>query len=976
LKKKNISKFEIAIIIVLLFCSQLSILPYLSLASVDGELLDKETVTVVKGGDDFNIISGIKTFKENLNKDIQYEVLSSLDFSDISDTLVIFSHGFKEGIVINGDLISWADLIELIYSSKANKIYLACCYGANIYKHIKNSEKVIYGWRGITDAILLAQTIGYFINYEFEHIDDAKKNLDNLESRINLLSQHPELTVPLLHVLIQDASSFLWFSFKFHLLFNEFEIPKVEAMADFGLSVIFDQFLEEVVGQILSLAITLWIDIFLFALFINILIFRFAFAKSKESFGGTAAWVTFEAVAFPPIGLWCQGRNPSGGIEFTMYCPPTLISPQLYAIYGLFVWFYVNYPELRWWYEIDTGLANVEVEPFPGEISVVPCSTEQIWLNVTNVGAIPANYDIVVNGLPEAYYTIPSSVYIPAGETRNICLQLHIPCDASPYETYNFYIQIIYKPCPVQIAVLAQIDSSLHVGDKTAPEFEIFDKIIYDNETFEYSADILDSAGADTVSAFLYYKGALVEQNHNPLVTIIDGAKRYTFTFQKPAQLGDYDISIRAYCPLGNFGSRNAIIHYLDDDEIGPEIIITPITQNVTDGDSTISFNVDVTDPSDISSLYIKFNNTIIGTTPGTYVIENPKKLGLYPIFVEATDNDIDRGEIDKAVKIEFASVNILDDDTTPPNIAINYFGSQNDGDPGIWEVVVEDPESGFYELNVTIDDFLVGHNTGNYYVPNSLGLHMIIVNASNADLDRGIIDQEYGFLFSSVFIVDDDTDAPIISDFLITDNIHNVIIDFDALDDSSGDDQGISKIVVCIDGVFEETYYADPDQTSFNIIIPNHWIMELGTHTVKVEVWDADDDRISDSMFSIAQGEFEITFLEMLEFVIWEIEQLIDKIQSSPDNCCKNKNSNNTMSNKLCALISLITNGELNGGYNKLLHDIKPKLTGLKTDENGIPWGNGVFKNPWVTCGALQEEFRTDCNEILKHIQILLSIT
>ena len=42
------------------------------------------------------------------------------------------------------------------------------------------------------------------------------------------------------------------------------------------------------------------------------------------------------------------------------------------------------------------------------------------------------------------------------------------------------------------------------------------------------------------------------------------------------------------------------------------------------------------------------------------------------------------------------------------------------------------------------------------------------------------------------------------------------------------------------------------------------------------------------------------------------------------------------------------------------------PKLTGLKTDENEDPWGNGVFNNPWVTYEALQDEFRLDCNVIL----------
>lgn len=49
-------------------------------------------------------------------------------------------------------------------------------------------------------------------------------------------------------------------------------------------------------------------------------------------------------------------------------------------------------------------------------------------------------------------------------------------------------------------------------------------------------------------------------------------------------------------------------------------------------------------------------------------------------------------------------------------------------------------------------------------------------------------------------------------------------------------------------------------------------------------------------------------------------------------------------------------------------------KLTGLKTDENEDPWGNGIFKNPWVTCDELQEAFRLICNQILTHITSLTS--
>ncbi len=90
-------------------------------------------------------------------------------------------------------------------------------------------------------------------------------------------------------------------------------------------------------------------------------------------------------------------------------------------------------------------------------------------------------------------------------------------------------------------------------------------------------------------------------------------------------------------------------------------------------------------------------------------------------------------------------------------------------------------------------------------------------------------------------------------------------------------------------------------------------------------------------------------------------IDQLIEKIQTSADECWRKPaiNRKNTMIIKINGL-------NLEDLYDKVLHDIKPKLTGLKTDENEDAWGNGVYNNPWVICPELQGEFRLLCNDIL----------
>ena len=105
-----------------------------------------------------------------------------------------------------------------------------------------------------------------------------------------------------------------------------------------------------------------------------------------------------------------------------------------------------------------------------------------------------------------------------------------------------------------------------------------------------------------------------------------------------------------------------------------------------------------------------------------------------------------------------------------------------------------------------------------------------------------------------------------------------------------------------------------------------------------------------------------------------FDLEEFKEKIQNSPDECWKKpaQKRKNAICNKIDELQELINEENFEKAYDKLLHDIKPKLTGLKTDENEEPWGNGVHKQPWVTCENLQEEFRVECNLILSEINPL----
>ena len=71
----------------------------------------------------------------------------------------------------------------------------------------------------------------------------------------------------------------------------------------------------------------------------------------------------------------------------------------------------------------------------------------------------------------------------------------------------------------------------------------------------------------------------------------------------------------------------------------------------------------------------------------------------------------------------------------------------------------------------------------------------------------------------------------------------------------------------------------------------------------------------------------------------------------------------------KIDKVVKLFYGGYYTLAYDMLLHDIKPKLTGLKAYENGTPWGDGIFDNPWITDPALRLMLRGEIDTALADI-------
>jgi hypothetical protein len=137
---------------------------------------------------------------------------------------------------------------------------------------------------------------------------------------------------------------------------------------------------------------------------------------------------------------------------------------------------------------------------------------------------------------------------------------------------------------------------------------------------------------------------------------------------------------------------------------------------------------------------------------------------------------------------------------------------------------------------------------------------------------------------------------------------------------------------------------------------------------TIAAGTTDTWDPEIDPDTGELELPRLESTITEKFEDLREVIMQLDDGVFD------KNPNQRrSTINNKIQALINLAQVESYGDAYNKLLHDLKPKLTGLKTDENGMPWGNGVFKNPWVVETSTQALLQDICDTILFALKLLI---
>jgi VCBS repeat-containing protein len=208
-------------------------------------------------------------------------------------------------------------------------------------------------------------------------------------------------------------------------------------------------------------------------------------------------------------------------------------------------------------------------------------------------------------------------------------------------------------------------------------------------------------------------------------------------------------------------------------------------------------------------------------TYTGPFTISND---GMTTIYYYSTDT---AGNVE-ATK---SSSVIVDTDVTGPIITILHMGGYTDADPGYWTVTAVDPESGIGSITIEIDGLLVGTTQGDYAVPNSLGVHTIRVNATNADVTNGVADQDSSTLSETVTITDDDITGPLITivytgGATISDPGQWTV----TVDDP---ESGIASILVEIDGETVGTAAGE-------FMVP----AIAGAHNITVTAYNADLDR------------------------------------------------------------------------------------------------------------------------------------
>jgi hypothetical protein len=339
-----------------------------------------------------------------------------------------------------------------------------------------------------------------------------------------------------------------------------------------------------------------------------------------------------------------------------------------------------------------------------------------------------------------------------------------------------------------------------------------------------------------------------------------------------------------------------SIIALMEPDFTPPDIIIDYQRGDRTDGSSGIWNVFAYDDGSGINENTIKvyIDNILVGNSLGEYQV--PSYVGSHEIRVEVENNN----PINPLLGIKTSSIILTDDDTTPPELSLAYFGSGLDSNPGYFEWNITDLDDGIggdldtgfseiiiivnYKSTEGLDDYqlqLIGTAQGRWDIPANIGTYIIDIIARDNDNDWVTIgDSLSTFIRNEHDVIDDDTSPPEIIDFTINHDLHTINVSLEVYDES-----GIGDIEIVINGQIPEPIDVIQQGNTYTFVIANIWIFNNTLYTIDVKVTDADADRANDQLISSVQSTFEITMIDMYSYVDWQLEDLRNYIE---ENLCK----------------------------------------------------------------------------------------
>lgn len=324
-------------------------------------------------------------------------------------------------------------------------------------------------------------------------------------------------------------------------------------------------------------------------------------------------------------------------------------------------------------------------------------------------------------------------------------------------------------------------------------------------------------------------------------------------------------------------------------------------------------------------------DNTITGNTAN-----NNTYYGIY-LDNECNDNNITDNtahDNDFGIYLSYSHDNLIFN-----NDLLNYI--ENIHEEGCWNVFQENLIQGA-QIGINLDNSTGNEIDSNTFINNGIGI--MIRNSADNSVLYNIFESNDDY---AIMVTENSNNNEIYYNEFIDNNEGGV----QAYDDSGGnswtDDQGIGNYW----NDFSERY---PDSERDDIL----WI----------------GDYELDGQIGVTDGGSQVFSPGGIDNFLTTIIDLIDFIQNLPDECWENAENKHAMIDKLLEIKVDISLGHLEEAYDKLLHDVKPKLTALKIDEIGDEWGNGVLNKPWIVLEEFIKVFILSCNDLLWQIQILIT--